>query len=360
MARMKGSAMGLLIAAAIAAVSSPAGAEELRWTHFGVRPSAWAMPSSDRPTILTPVLQPCGPCLAEDLDFRDAVPARGSLGQHDQLRFPISLTSRKWVRQHRCNRGPDQKTGGKPIGIALGLEPYFVMPGFGFALAVDFPTQLTFHNDITFDVNGGTAYRRPVGMATTFFRNRLAAGLVVKAVANFGVDRSFDIDSLSNLTNGSSGNGSLADYVLGGYGIGFDTGLLFRPDARKDTSIRPECHGFRRYQVHGGFHWHGRNRRPARTQTFGQYRDQLQALQDRGQYVSVNADINAINQRVNYSKKVNVGAEYGLGEFLKVQGGLHQGEWTAGIQLDPDVDALAIGQVCRATWNGSRTGRNPV
>ncbi|MCX6127302.1 MAG: hypothetical protein NTV34_21485, partial [Proteobacteria bacterium] len=35
-----------------------------------------------------------------------------------------------------------------------------------------------------------------------------------------------------------------------------------------------------------------------------------------------------------YSKKVNLGSELGLGKMFKVQAGLHQGEFSGGLQID--------------------------
>ena len=44
-------------------------------------------------------------------------------------------------------------------------------------------------------------------------------------------------------------------------------------------------------------------------------------------------DAHAINQPVHYSKKWNLGLEWGHGSIIKVQTGLHQGEVSAGFEF---------------------------
>jgi hypothetical protein len=41
-----------------------------------------------------------------------------------------------------------------------------------------------------------------------------------------------------------------------------------------------------------------------------------------------------MNLPMSFSKKLNMGLEWGYGRFLKVQSGLHQGYFTGGVQLD--------------------------
>ena len=51
-------------------------------------------------------------------------------------------------------------------------------------------------------------------------------------------------------------------------------------------------------------------------------------------YLLAAVDMHAINQPVSFSKKFNLGVEWGWGDLFKVQGGLHQGYLTAGFQFD--------------------------
>lgn len=321
--------------AIFAATIRPAAAGELRWTHFGVRPlgmgNAFVAQADDFNALY---YNPAGLAWLKTWTF-EVISLRGEVSANT-----TSAISDIQEFIDSGSGGTDatvdliQKQGGKPIGFNLGLEPYFVMPGFGFALAVDLPTQLTFHNDITFDVNAGPRLYMPIGMASTFFRERLAAGLNLKAIGQLGVDRSFDIDSIDNLSNGSSGEGSLEDYVLGGYGLGLDLGLLFRPDAERDTTLGIsvlDVGGTSFTAVEAGSSATGAPpKRLASVNTAISFKP----IKSESQYVSVNADFVAINQPHHFSKKVNLGTEYGLGDFFKFQAGLHQGEWTAGLQLD--------------------------
>lgn len=327
--------MRLASALMVACFGASANADELRWTHFGVRPlgmgNAFVGQADDFNALY---YNPAGLAWLktwtfEVLALRGEVSANttGAIGDIMNLAKSGSGSTDATIELI-------QKQGGKPLGFNLGLEPYFVSPGFGFAVAVEFPTQLTFHNDITFDVNVGPRFYVPVGIAGSFFRDRLAAGMNAKIVGLFGVDRTFDIDALTNLSSGTSGSGSLGDYVLGGYGVGFDVGLLFRPDAKKDTTFGISILDF------GGTKFTAMStgdsvtgapdvRLPAVNTGLS-----FKPVKTENHYVSVNADVVAINQPVHYSKKINLGTEYGLGDFLKVQAGLHQGEWTAGVQLD--------------------------
>ncbi|NDE14941.1 hypothetical protein EBZ80_08440 [bacterium] len=349
-----------LVAVTIAAGwAQNSNASELRWTHFGVRPlgmgNAFVGQADDFNALY---YNPAGLAWLntwtfEVLSLRGEVSANTTSAISDISSFASSGSGSTDATIQLI-----QKQGGKPLGFNLGLEPFFVMPHFGFALALEMPTQLTFHNDITFDVNAGPRLYLPVGMAFSFFRNRLAAGFNVKALGQLGVDRSFDIDSLNNLTSGTSGSGSLEDYVLGGYGIGFDTGILFRPEPKNSTTLGIsvlDVGGTAFKAVSTGTATTGapETRQPSINTGIS-----FKPVKTAAQYISVNADVAAINQRVHYSKKVNLGAEYGLGEFLKVQAGLHQGEWTAGLQLD--IMLLKLRFATYAEQLGTAAGQDQI
>ena len=51
-------------------------------------------------------------------------------------------------------------------------------------------------------------------------------------------------------------------------------------------------------------------------------------------YLMTSVDAHAINQSVHYSKKFNMGLEWGYGTIIKVQSGLHQGEFSGGFEFD--------------------------
>jgi hypothetical protein len=336
-----------------------ANAEELKWTHFGVRPlgmgNAFVGQADDFNALY---YNPAGLAWLntwtfEILSLRGEVSANTTNAISDISTFASSGSGSTDATIELI-----QKQGGKPLGLNLGLEPFFVMPHFGFALAIEMPTQLTFHNDITFDVNAGPRLYFPVGFAASFLRNRLAVGFNAKALGQMGVDRSFDIDSLDNLTNGTSGEGSLGDYVLGGYGLGFDTGILFRPDAKRSTTFGISVldvggTAFKPTSTGTGTMGAPETRQPSVNTGIS-----FKPVKTASQYVSVNADVVAINQPVHFSKKVNLGAEYGLGEFLKVQGGLHQGEWTAGLQLD--IMLLKLRLATYAEQLGTAAGQDEI
>jgi hypothetical protein len=57
-------------------------------------------------------------------------------------------------------------------------------------------------------------------------------------------------------------------------------------------------------------------------------------MQSGRSYILCAVDAHAINQPHHYSKKFNMGLEWGYGQIIKLQTGLHQGELTGGMQFD--------------------------
>lgn len=51
-------------------------------------------------------------------------------------------------------------------------------------------------------------------------------------------------------------------------------------------------------------------------------------------YLRASLDAHGINRPMHYSKKFNLGLEWGLGSIIKVQTGLHQGELAGGFEFD--------------------------
>ena len=311
-------------------------ASDLEWAHYGVRPlgmgNAFVGQADDFNALY---YNPAGLAWLDDWTF-EVIGLRTEVSTNtlDAVADVTDLTE-SGSGSTKATIELIKKQGGTPLGFSFGLEPYFVMPHFGFALALDFLANVTFHNDITFDVRTGPRLTLPIGYATTFFRDRLALGLNFKILAQAGVDSTFDIDSIETLTKGNEGEGSLADYVTGGYGQGVDFGLLFRPDPGVPVTFGLSVMDFggtpfTKASIGDGTAVGAPDTRLPSVNTGISYKP----FKTESQYVTVNADVVAINQPVHYSKKVNFGTEYGLGKFLKLQGGLHQGEWTAGAQLD--------------------------
>ena len=60
----------------------------------------------------------------------------------------------------------------------------------------------------------------------------------------------------------------------------------------------------------------------------------LKPYNQNNMYVTTSMDAHAINQPVHFSKKFNLGVEWGYGSIIKVQSGLHQGEYSGGFEFD--------------------------
>lgn len=343
----------------VSGLNSVALGEELNWTHFGIRPlamgNAFVGVADDSNALY---YNPAGLAWLSEWSFEVLT-----------LRLEVSkntLTSGADVAEYlKSGAGDTESTidlikdqGGKSIGGQIGLEPYLVMPGFGVGVSLQLPTKITFHNDITFDVKSGPELILPVSFARSLYRDRLAVGVGVKARAKVGVDRSFDINSLQTLTNGSDGEGGLSDYVVGGYGFGWDLGILFKPDPDRHTTLGISVLdlGDTTFTPMGsGSDTTGT---PDKIQSSVNAGISFKPIVTGSQYLAVNTDIVAINQPVHFSKKVNIGTEYSLGSFLKVQGGIHQGEWTAGLQVK--IPLLSLKFATYAEQLGTAAGQDDL
>jgi hypothetical protein len=82
----------------------------------------------------------------------------------------------------------------------------------------------------------------------------------------------------------------------------------------------------------------------------------LKPYEANGMYVRTAVDADAVNQPIHYSKKVNLGAEWGYSDWIKVQSGLHQGELTGGFEFD--VFLLTVRFVTYAEQLGTAAGQD--
>lgn len=334
-------------------------AAELKWTHFGIRPlgmgNAFVAQSDDFNALY---YNPAGLAWLKTWSL-EILSTRLEISQN-------TLSAGSSVSEYLTSGAGDTEStidlineqGGKSIGGTLGLEPYFVMPGFGLGIAIDLPTKVTFHRDITFDVDTGPELLMPISFARSLYRDRLAVGFGVKARAKFGVERSFDINSLQAIQSKSDGEGGLSDYVVGGFGFGVDAGILFRPDPERRTTLGISILDIGDTAYSPAKLGQDTTGTPTKKLASVNAGVSFQPIRSDSHYVAINTDFVAINQPVHASKKVNLGAEYGLGEFLKVQGGVHQGEWTAGLQLA--IPLLSIKFATYAAQLGTAAGQDEL
>ena len=244
-----------------------------------------------------------------------------------------------------------EKNTGKTHHFALGLTPHLVFPGFGFAVGADIVSTLAVHREISTDVDIGPRIIAPIGYAHNFLEDRLSIGGSVKVVAKGGVDREFSINDIQAFSKKSSDSSSttasttaaadtekspeLKDYVTGGMGVGADFGLLFTPIKTMSPTLGLSIMDFggtpysKQLNIGGSALGKPETRLPTVNTGVS-----LKPWEAHGMFVRTSLDAQAINQPVHYSKKFNLGVEWGYGSIIKVETGLHQGELSGGFEFD--------------------------
>ena len=187
----------------------------------------------------------------------------------------------------------------------------------------------------------------PFAVASNYLEDRLSLGFGVKLVAKGGIDRQFSINDIEAFVKNkdSAATTTAADgteekavkldnYVEGGVGVGADFGLLYTPvkTMRPTLGISIMDLGgtpYKKFDVQGESLGAPRVRLPAVNTGVS-----VMPWEEGETYLRLSMDAHAINWPEHYSKKLNVGAEYGLGSILKLQSGLHQGALSAGFEFD--------------------------
>lgn len=312
--------------------------DELRWTHFGLRPlgmgNAFVAVADDynalfyNPAGLArlnewdgEVLNPAVEISKNTLDFLDDVQkfAQGSAGEVDAV---LDLLEPQIGKTHHGR---------------LTLTPHLIFKHFGFAVGLDLLLQMVVHRNVSIDLKAGPQIIAPFGFAFNFLENRLSVGGAVKFLAAGGVDQEFSIEEISAFSDESESEGEgpeLEDYVLGGVGAGVDFGVLFTPVKTMNPTLGlsvTDLGGstYDKLDVSGEALGTPPTRLPSVNVGFS-----LTPWELNGMYLLTAIDAHAINQPVHYSKKLNMGLEWGYRKIIKLQTGLHQGAATAGMQFD--------------------------
>ncbi len=237
-----------------------------------------------------------------------------------------------------------EKNTGESYHAGLGLTPHLIFPGFGFAIGLDLSSTMLFHRDISIDLDAGLRAIVPFVFAMNFLDERLSIGLGVKARARAGVDREFsmeDIQAFQKKESDSNGK-ELADYVFTGLGVGADVGVLFTPTKTMEPTLGvsiSDIGGTPYKDVATGKEKLGRPDTQLPSVNVGM---SMKPIQKDRIYVLTAVDMHSINLPTSFSKKLNLGAEFGFGSIVKLQAGLYQGYLTAGTQLDVGLINLRV------------------
>ncbi len=232
-------------------------------------------------------------------------------------------------------------------GLGFGLTPHFIVPGFGIGIGAELNASLAFYRDPSVFVDFGPTVIVPIAYAMNFLENRLSIGLGIKGVARGGLQHEFSMADLqafsaSKSTSKEGGTAaeaeegpSLDDFVIGGFGYGADFGLLFSPIKTMSPTLGLSISDvggtkFEKLDFGGTATAAPKARLPAVNVGFS-----MKPYSGDMTYLLAAIDVHQTNQPIHFSKKLNMGLEYGLGKQLfKLQLGLHQGWMTGGFQFD--------------------------
>lgn len=314
-------------------------ADEHRWTHYGVRPlgmgNAFVAVADDFNALF---YNPAGLARLESWD-----------GEFLNPTLAVSQATTSFISDLTSLAGGSADSSAKVLEIlqnqtgkvhhgGFNISPHLVFPGFGFGVAVDFSALMVTHSSIDIELDAGPTIIAPIAFAMNFLEDRLSVGAGVKIVAEGGVNRSFNIETLSAFSNSNDSTGEksnqLDDFIEGGFGVGLDFGLLYTPIKTMAPTIGlsvTDSGGtpFEKFDI-GGSATKAPDIRLASVNTGVS----LKPYEEGPNYLLVAIDAHGINQPHHYSHKVNLGLEYGIGSLLKLQAGLKAGYLTAGTQLD--------------------------
>lgn len=311
-------------------------ADELKWTHYGVRPramgNAFVAVANDYNALF---YNPAG--LARIKSWRGEFFNPTAEVSENTVKF---LNDAKTLISGSAGSVTSvldllEENIGKTQHFSAQLTPHLVFPGWGFGIGIDLSSSLTFHRDISAEIDFGPRIIAPIAIAANFLEDRLSVGGSIKFVAQGGVDREFSINDLEAFTGKSDKDGTeLSDFVEGGMGVGADVGLLFTPVKTMEPTLGlsiADLGGtpFKQFDISGTALGAPKNRQPVLNTGIS-----LKPIMTGTTYLLVSADAHAINQPIHYSKKWNLGLEWGYGSIIKVQSGLHQGELAMGFEFD--------------------------
>ncbi len=338
-----------LILLSLIGMSGVAQANDMRWTHFGIRPlamgNAFVAVADDYNAIF---YNPAGLARLKEWDGE-------LLNPHVEM-SENTMKAIKDVRELMSGSAGDtdsvldflDKNTGTTHHFALGLTPHLIFKNFGFGIGIELSSTMAVHREISTDLDFGPKIVMPFAFAMNFMQDRLSIGTSVKFVAKGGVDREFSIQDISAFSqsknkeeegsttptaDGEEGP-QLDDFFEGGTGVGVDFGMLFTPIKTMSPTLGISITDFggtpyKKFDVGGEALGAPNARLPSVNTGLS-----LMPWEKNNMFLRTSVDAHAINQPAHYSKKFNLGAEWGYGKIIKVQSGLHQGEFSGGFEFD--------------------------
>jgi hypothetical protein len=322
--------------------SADLSAKELRWTHFGVRPlamgNAYVAVADDYNALF---YNPAGLARLKEWD-----------GELFNFHAELSQNTSTFIKDAQdlfSGSAGDteavlnliEDNAGKVQHMALGLTPHLIFRNFGIGLGAQMRGNFVFHRYPSIEIDMGPELILPVAMAFNFLEDRLSVGFGLKFRVSGGINSDFGIEDIQALSSSGDDNTledndtpQLEDYVKGGYGAGADLGILFTPIKTMEPTLGISITdfggtSFTKFDVSGEAIGTPDIVLPSVNIGLS-----AKPVQTNATYVLATVDFHAVNQPVSFSKKFNLGIEWGWTDLIKVQGGLHQGYLTAGFQFD--------------------------
>lgn len=339
----------ILAASVIVNMGQMASAKELRWTQYGLRPlgmgNAYVAVADDYNALF---YNPAGIARLKEWD-----------GEFLNPTLEVSDTTISFAQDLAKLTGGGaggtaevldllQNQTGKVHHLSFFLTPHLIFKNFGFAIGTEIETTMVVHSDIDIEFALGPRIIAPITYAQNLFNDKLSIGASVKLVARGGVDNSFNLETISAFTDKSSSTDEsasgdkkdISDFVEGGYGIGFDTGILFTPVKTMEPTLGvsiTDAGGttYEKIDIQGTAIGAPEARLPSVNTGIS-----LKPIMTDNTYLLVAADAHMINQAVHYSQKFNLGLEWGFRKILKLQTGLKAGYLTGGMQFDVGLLSL--------------------
>lgn len=321
-------------------------AQQEKWTHYGVRPlamgNAYVAVADDFNALF---YNPAG--LARQSEWR---------GELINPYLEISNSTTTFLNDAR--KLGDGSAGdtvavldllesqtGNVQHLALGLTPHLIIGGFGIGIGFELSSTMIFHRYPTVDLDVGPSVIIPIQYAFSILENRLSIGFGVKARIDGGLDHEFSIQDLEAFTTSKETKEfeegeeiddelTLKDFVQGGRGFGADVGILFTPTKTMEPTLGVSITDlggtvYEKFDV--GSEAIGKPEMKLPSVNTG---ISFKPYQANSNHLLIAADAHSINQPFSFSKKLNFGAEWSLGDMFKLQCGLHQGYLAAGFQFD--------------------------
>lgn len=294
------------------------------WTHFGIRPlamgNAYVAVADDYNAIF---YNPAGIGLEGGVNFQ-------------LLGFTAALSS-DFISLYRDINNLDKKDESgavldlveKNLGSAflldIGWTPYLNIYNFALAIGVDAGADIVFKRDPGLKIDAGARGMIPIGFAKSFFSDKLRVGASVKylysaiASCDWGL---VDIQDLSDLSSVKD------EYLVQGGGIGVDLGILV---SQPESKFKPTL-GVSIANIGGISSLDGKHNQLLRSSLNTGV--SLRLIKTKPFTITWAADVHSLNQHMDFSKKFGTGLELDIYSFIKLQTGLYNGYYTAGINFD--------------------------